>query len=97
MDTIVSVVGLLGVLILSLFVKWSGWLLGLDSFFRSEFPIQKLSSALSLQLKNFPGDVSAQIILIKQPAQAAGLAAYQGWARQFMCYGVWFSASLSAS
>ena len=31
-------------------------------------------SALSLPFKNFPGDVSAQIIIIKQPAQAAGLA-----------------------
>ena len=74
-----------------------GWLLALDNSFRSEFPIQKLSSALSLQFKNFPDDVSAQIITIKQPAYAAGLAAYQGWARQFMCYGVWFAASLSAS
>ncbi len=36
-------------------------------------------SLKNLPFKNFPGDVSAQIILIKQPAQVAGLAAYQGW------------------
>ena len=37
-----------------------------------------LAFAPSLQFKNFPGDVSAQVILILQPAEVAGLAAYQG-------------------
>lgn len=54
-------------------------------------------SALSLPFKNFPGDVSAEIILIKQPAQAAGLAAYQSRAYPFISYSIWFAASPSAS
>lgn len=37
------------------------------------------SSAPSILFKNFSGDISAQIILILQPAQVAGLAAYQSW------------------
>ena len=37
------------------------------------------SSAPNILFKNFSGDITTQIILTLQPAQVAGLTAYQGW------------------
>lgn len=51
------------------------------------------SSAPNILFKNFSGDITTQIILTLQPAQVAGLTAYQGWLHKHTKYSIWLTAS----